>query len=122
MTHLKTFGSPVLYRLDDQLRKKLDPKARKGILVGYSANKAGYRVWDKDLHRLMDVREMVAYETTVKEQNFNHRYLNQTTQTNLPLLLQAGDVPGPKKPRVLGIVFGILEVFLTWDSSWARNK
>ena len=92
LSHLKTFGSPVLYRYDDQSRKKLDPRARKGILVGYPTNKAGYRVWDKELHRLLDVRELAAYEITVKEQNFDPKYVSMPRQTTLPLLLQSEEV------------------------------
>ena len=66
LSHLKTFGSPVLYRYDDQSGKKLDPRARKGILVGYCTNKTGYCKWDKDLHKLLDVRELVSmpHQTT----------------------------------------------------------
>ena len=100
LSHLKVFGSPVLYRVDDQLRKKLDPKARKGILVGYSANKAGYRIWDRELHRLIDVRELVAYEDIVKKQNFNPRFVSNEKQTDIPLILQAVDDPGPRMTEV----------------------
>ena len=37
----------------------------------------------------MEVRELVAYEATIKDQNFNPSYLSELQQAKLPLVLQA---------------------------------
>ena len=100
LSHLNDFGSAVLYRVDDQLRRKLDPEPRKGVLVGYSANKARYRIWDRELHRLIDVRLQVAHEDIVKKQNFDGRYVSKEKQSHIWLILQAVDDPGPRMAEV----------------------
>ena len=37
VSHLKVFGAPAFVRIPDVFRKKLDPKAKKGFLVGYDS-------------------------------------------------------------------------------------
>jgi len=45
ISHLQPFGTEV-YTLDrDPTKGKLDPRSRKGVLVGYSDESKGYRVW-----------------------------------------------------------------------------
>lgn len=43
--HLKTFGTPVYLGIPKQLRKKLDMRTKKGIMVGYAQRTRGYRIW-----------------------------------------------------------------------------
>jgi hypothetical protein len=48
------------------MRKKLDPKAKKGILVGYGPSSNIYRVFFKDLNRVSEVSD-VKFNETVKK-------------------------------------------------------
>ena len=42
----KVFGSECFAHIPKQKRRKWDKKAVKDILVGYCANKEGYRIWN----------------------------------------------------------------------------
>lgn len=53
---LRAFGCPVYAHVPKELRKKLDPKAWKGVFVGYHQN--GYRVWNPELERIVHVRDV----------------------------------------------------------------
>ncbi|KAK9729052.1 hypothetical protein QE152_g16906 [Popillia japonica] len=46
LNHLKVFGSEVFMDIPDNLRKKLEPKGRKLILVGYDNDSTNYRLFD----------------------------------------------------------------------------
>lgn len=52
--HLQSFGSTVYVGTPKQLRGKLDPKARKGIMVGYALSTKGYRVWIPELEKVIE--------------------------------------------------------------------
>ncbi|GFR00853.1 retrovirus-related Pol polyprotein from transposon TNT 1-94 [Trichonephila clavata] len=43
--HLRPFGSTLYVGTSRPLRGKLDPKAKKGILIGFTLGTRGYRVW-----------------------------------------------------------------------------
>jgi hypothetical protein len=67
--HLRVFGSDVYVLKQGHQRKKLDAKAEKGILVGYSSNNNAYRVFmgGKQIVIAKDViiRERVISQTTL---------------------------------------------------------
>ncbi|KAK9703865.1 hypothetical protein QE152_g29045 [Popillia japonica] len=46
LNHLKVFGSEVFLHIPDNLRKKLEPKSRELILVGYDNDSTNYRLFD----------------------------------------------------------------------------
>jgi len=43
--YFKSFGAEVYVHIPKVKRRKLDPKARKGIFIGYDENIKGYRVF-----------------------------------------------------------------------------
>jgi hypothetical protein len=43
--HLRAFGTITYVGVPQQTRGKLDPKAKRGILVGYAVSTKGYRIW-----------------------------------------------------------------------------
>ena len=43
--HLRIFGTECFIHIPKVKRKKWDPKSVKGLMVGYSGDKDGYRVW-----------------------------------------------------------------------------
>jgi hypothetical protein len=49
LSYLRIFGSPGYVHIPDELHKKLDPKSRKGIFVGYGIQEGikGYILYDK---------------------------------------------------------------------------
>ncbi|KAK2578817.1 hypothetical protein KPH14_011851 [Odynerus spinipes] len=60
VAHLKIFGAKAFVRIPDSMRRKLDPKARKTIFVGYDRYTDNvYRVYDVDkkvVERVADVK------------------------------------------------------------------
>lgn len=54
--HMRIFGCRVYYHIPKELRTKLDSKAMKGILVGYSPN--GYRVYDPEKQKVRMCRDV----------------------------------------------------------------
>jgi len=40
---LKVFGCPTYYHVKED---KLDPRAKKGVFVGFKKGVKGYRIWD----------------------------------------------------------------------------
>ena len=58
VSHLRIFGSTAYRHIPKELRKKLDPKAKKGIFMGYSLVSQAYRIWcnvDKKIYESRDV-------------------------------------------------------------------
>lgn len=43
--HLKAFGTTAYLGVPKQLRKKLDMRAKKGVMVGYAHRTRGFRIW-----------------------------------------------------------------------------
>lgn len=56
---LKVFGSDAFVHIPDCKRKKLDPKARKGVFVGYSETSKGYRIYFEDTETVEVSRNVV---------------------------------------------------------------
>lgn len=52
--HLKPFGTPVYLGIPKQLRRKLDMRAKKGILVGYAQRTRGYRIWLPEERKIVE--------------------------------------------------------------------
>ncbi|KAG5666425.1 hypothetical protein PVAND_014454 [Polypedilum vanderplanki] len=53
------FGSEVYFKIPDEVRKKLDPKAKKGRYVGHDSQAKGYRVYEPDSRTVRIHREVV---------------------------------------------------------------
>ncbi len=62
VSNLRVFGCAVWAKVPDQFRKKLDPKAVKGIFVGYAEGNKGYRVWLRDKPRKITTSRDVVFD------------------------------------------------------------
>ena len=58
LSGMRIFGSRSFAQIPDQNRKKLDPKARECILVGYPTTQKGYRLWDPVARRILISRDV----------------------------------------------------------------
>lgn len=56
VSYLKIFGCLTYYYLPKVQRNKLQPKARKGIFIGYSQETRGYRIYDPEYRKIYAVR------------------------------------------------------------------
>ena len=52
VSHLKVFGCIPYVHVPDELRTKLNLKAKKCIFVGYSLEQKGYRCYNPDTHEI----------------------------------------------------------------------
>ena len=64
-SHLRTFGSLAFAHVPDEKRKKLDPKATEGIMVGYGDSSRVYKMWDPLTRTIITSRDVV-FEDTLK--------------------------------------------------------
>jgi len=48
VSKLRAFGALAYAQVPDQLRRKLDPKAERGVMVGYATHTKGYRILMED--------------------------------------------------------------------------
>ena len=62
VSHLWTFGSPVFVHIPDAKRRKLDPKATEGIMVGYGDSIRVYKIWDPLARNVITSRDVVFEE------------------------------------------------------------
>ena len=58
LRHLKVFGSLCYTHVPDVKRSKLDEKAEKGVLIGYSSQSKGYKVYGIDSGKVFISRDL----------------------------------------------------------------
>ena len=65
--HLRVFGSVTYMHIPGETRKKLDPRSRKCILVGYdeSSSRKAYRVYDPEQKRTISSRDVIIDESAI---------------------------------------------------------
>jgi len=59
VSHLRVFGCITYVHVPDEKRSKLDPKAKKCILIGYSSEQKGYRCFNPSTRKLQVSRNVV---------------------------------------------------------------
>ena len=67
VSNLKVFGCTCFVHTPDSLRKKLDPKSRKGIFVGYPLDTKGYKVYDIESKTFIRSRKVLFHEDKFHE-------------------------------------------------------
>jgi len=78
VSHLRMFGAGAFTLDRDPTRGKLDSRSKKGILVGYSEDTNGYRIWLPD-ERKVDVARDVRF--------FENRQSKPSTETCADVLM-----------------------------------
>ena len=58
LSHLRVFGSQCWYVVPKQKVKKLDPRAREAIMMGYSTQSKGYKFWDIESKKFVVSRDV----------------------------------------------------------------
>ncbi|GJQ65387.1 hypothetical protein Trydic_g7497 [Trypoxylus dichotomus] len=70
--HLRSFGTDCYAQIPKQKRSKFEKKAIKGQVVGYCADKDGYRIWISENHIILS-RDIIFHEET--EINSNAKFI-----------------------------------------------
>ena len=84
--HLHIFGQPCTYK-DNRQIKKLAPRSKEGLFLGYSLDTSSFRVWSTSDRRMIisrDVQFFASDENTTRE---NYEFVDQ----NQPLNDSGGD-------------------------------
>ncbi|VEN40759.1 unnamed protein product [Callosobruchus maculatus] len=82
VSYFRVFGAVAYAHVPQQIRKKLDAKGRKLIMVGYSPS--GYRLWDEENNRVVEGRNVVFDEAF----NNSNECENQNLDTEVELEIQ----------------------------------
>jgi hypothetical protein len=69
VSHLRTFGSPAFTHIPDEKRRKLDPKATEGIMVGYGDSSKVYKIWDPVTRKIMLQHLNIEHRLISKKKN-----------------------------------------------------
>jgi hypothetical protein len=80
VSHMKPFGCPVYFMIPDKLRKKLEPKVRTGIFLGYSDETKGYRVWDNQKTQVV-----ISHDITFDEEKLILSSYSMSSSSSLPI-------------------------------------
>lgn len=71
LSHLRIFGSNCFYTVPRKLIKKLDPRARPAMFVGYSTQSKGYKVYDLESRKMIVSRDVTFREPAKDKQGNN---------------------------------------------------
>lgn len=63
-SYLRVFGSRCFYVTPKTKKKKLDARARPGIMLGYPSQSKGYKIWDVDSKKMIVSRDVQFLEHT----------------------------------------------------------
>ena len=67
LSHIRVFGSKCWYTIPKKKVKKLDPRARLAIMMGYSSRSKGYKLWDSDSCNFVVSRDVTFQENDTEE-------------------------------------------------------
>lgn len=76
MNHFKEFGTKVLVHVPKEHRKKWDLKAEEGVMVGYSQEVKGYRIWFPQ-HNKIEARCDIKFLQDNQEENMTTKLSNE---------------------------------------------
>lgn len=62
VSHLRVFGSKCWYVIPKHKLKKLDARSREGLMMGYSTQSKGYKIWDLESRKMIVSRDVTFNE------------------------------------------------------------
>ena len=64
LSYLRVFGSRCWFVIPKSKLRKLDPRSKEGLVVGYSKQHKGYKIWDVEPSKLIVSRDVTFDEIT----------------------------------------------------------
>ena len=97
--HLRVFGSICYAHIHKTERKKLDPKSRKAILLGYGENVKGYRLYDLKEKKVFHSRDVLFNEMKFKENKKTLERIEESDEETLELRTEEETLPEMLNPE-----------------------
>lgn len=91
VSHLRIFGSEAMVHVPKERRLKWDKKAKKGILVGYSEQVKGYRIYHPNSNTVVTSRDVVVMENIVEDVNVTVSCSESVSVNNEEKLVSVGE-------------------------------
>ncbi len=67
VSHFRVFGCKCWYVLPKTRVRKLDARSKRGLMMGYSTQSKGYKIWDIESSKLLVSRDVTFDENSVSE-------------------------------------------------------
>lgn len=67
LSHLRIFGSNRFYTVNKSKSKKLDPRSRPTVFVGYSSQSKGCKLWDLMSRKMIVFRDVTFHESVYND-------------------------------------------------------
>ena len=80
--HLRVFGCKCWFVTPKSQRKKLDSRTKEGLMMGYSSQSKGYKIWDIESSKLVVSRDVIFNEYSVDPLQV-HVPTNAVTDSNV---------------------------------------
>ena len=77
VSHFRVFGCSAYVHIPKDQRKKLDPKAKKCVFLGYGATRKGYRLYDQKTSTIVHSRDVVFDELSRGYEGEKEKHLIQ---------------------------------------------
>jgi transposase InsO family protein len=106
VSHLRVFGTDAYVHVPKELRKKWEPKSKKGIFMGYSACSKAYRIWDVADRKIIESRDVLFNEACISDPALNGigRTVADFTSSFTPLgNLEECTTPVGVLPQAVGV-------------------
>ncbi|UYV62960.1 hypothetical protein LAZ67_2002627 [Cordylochernes scorpioides] len=99
--HFKIFGALAYAHIPKQKRKKFDRRAKRCILVGYSTQSKGYRLWDNDSKQVFITKHARFDENKLPDSSISLKFWFHilTAPTEIPSIVTVGWVREFKNGR-----------------------
>ncbi len=82
LSHLRVFGSVCWYVVPKRYLRKLNPRARRGIMMGYPSQSTGYKIWDVEREKFVVSRDVYFNETNTNRENVEFEIPSNQSITN----------------------------------------
>ena len=90
--HMRVFGCPCWYTVPKQKVRKLDPRARLALMMGYSSQSKGYKLWDMPAEQFVVSRDVVFNETV------HPPTISASSEASSSRSVSFADLPTPTAP------------------------
>jgi hypothetical protein len=82
ISHLRVFGSKCWYVTPKSQRSKLDKRSCEAVMVGYSENQKGYKLWDANSKKMITSRDVKFLETQNNLDGTSKLHLDKDVDTD----------------------------------------